>query len=293
MTRQLPWLALVLLASPAVAQDPFARALAANSSVAIRLWIPDGAIEVRGWDRDSIDVQGTVAPGSRLSGGGSRAAAKFTLEPVREGDVTLPSAQIRIFVPRTANVWIKSTSARVTVQGVRGQLDVLQVAGPTLLRDMRGVVTVESIDGIIELSRMNGTTRIRGGATQVDLSDIAGRLDVSTVSGDVSLGGPRQTSGFAPALQAHLATVGGSVTVSGGLPEASMVEIETHDGNVSLALLRPTPPRVEATGGVIRIDPSLRDPAGKRGAIVVRTFKGIINASIIGGIEGGTTVPRP
>jgi len=257
------------------------RGLRVDRDVAIRMWLPAGDIEVRGWDRDSIDVRATSAAGSQFVGGGTAAAVKFAVEAKRPGDRALPAARVVMSVPRTARLWVKATTAVVTVSGLSGELDVLQVDGRTMLRDVGGVVTVESIDGSIALARASGVMRIRSGAATVDLAGITGSLDVSTVSGSVTWNGATIP---ATAIEARVVTVGGAVTLDGGLSPGSTLAIETHDGDVHLQLARDAATVVSATGGTQRIAAALADPRGKQSRITVRTFKGTVNAGVSSGI---------
>jgi hypothetical protein len=275
--------ALLIGAVPLGAQQRLVRAMAAEPNVAIRLWVPAGFVEVQGWDHDSVDVRVTPAPGTTLSGGGTRAASKFSLE-TNLGDSVLASATMRVKVPRGARVWIKSTTASVSVQGVRGELDVLQVDGAITMRDLRGVIRAESIDGTISLVRADGVTRIRSGAGAIGVGAIRGRLDVSSISGDITLTGVIREAELASELHADIETVGGRVMLIGGLPNAGSLTIATHDGTVDLVLHRASVPRVEASGGTLRIAAGLETSSGKVGVVTVRTFKGTVNASITGGI---------
>lgn len=273
----------LLITTPLGAQQRLVRGMAVDHDVAIRLWVPAGFVEVQGWDLDSIDVRVTPVAGTSMSGGGTRAATKFALETTR-GDSVLASATMRVRVPRGAKVWIKSTTATVNVQGVRGVLDVLQVGGATTLSDLRGVVTVESIDGAIALARADGVIRIRGGAGTIGLGGVRGRLEVSSISGNVTLTGITTEAELNTELRAEIETVGGRVMLVGGLPSAGTLSIATHVGNVELVLHRVSVPRVVSNGGTQRVAAGLENEVGKHGTVTVRTFKGVVNASVTGGI---------
>jgi hypothetical protein len=258
-----------------------ARGLRVESNVAIRMWLPAGEIEVRGWDLDSVDLRGSVATGNQLVGGGTSSAVKFAVEPRRPGGTTLPSGKLVLNVPRGARLWIKSTAAVVSAHGLRGELDVLQVDGRTTLTDLRGVVNVESIDGTIALNRASGVLRVRSGAASVSLGAISGRLEVSTVGGAVTWDGRNATG---DAVDARVITVGGEIRLDGSLPRGSALAIETHDGNVNLRLTDAAAAAVSASGGTQRISAGLASPAGKQSRITVRTFKGTVNAGTASGI---------
>lgn len=270
---------LVSISGTMAAQE--ARGLRVERDVAIRIWLPAGEIEVRGWDLDSVDLRGSVAAGNQLVGGGSTSAVKFAVESRRPGANALPSGRFVLSVPRAARLWIKSTAAIVSAHGLRGELDVLQVDGRTTLTDLSGVVNVESIDGTIALTRATGVLRVRSGAASVSLGAIRGRLEVSTVGGAVSWDGRNATG---DAVDARVITVGGEVRLDGSLPRGSVLAIETHDGSVHLRLSNDGAAAVSATGGTQRIAAGLADPSGKQGRITVRTFKGTVNAAVASGI---------
>lgn len=280
MKAYLLLLTLVFVAGSLTGQQQV-RAQRANVDIAIRVWLPAGAIQVEGWDHDSIEVHATPGRGSQFVGGGTADAAKFAVEWKQGGGNELPSGQLRLKVPRQARLWIKSTTASVAVQGMGGELDVLQVDGSITLRDLAGVVTVEAIDGSIDIDRVTGVTRIRGGSAVVTVGDVRGNLNISSVTGPVSFNWP---IGATEAVRARVTTVSGTVQLTGGLPPASTVDIETHDGRVDLRVPRSNPPEIRTTGGTTRIAPGLATPDGKRGMITIYTFKGVVNASTIGGI---------
>jgi hypothetical protein len=274
-------LCLVLLTPLLAAQQREVRAMRVDSDVAIRIWIPAGMVEVEGWDHDSIEVRATAAKGTRFGGGGTAAAMKFSLENLRTNDTLLPSAQMRVFVPRGARLWIKSTVAGVTARGLTGELDVLQVGGSTMVVDTRGVITVESIDGQVDLRRLEGVVRLRGGAGRASLDGISGSLDASLVSGAVAISGP--AAGRGP-LQGRVETVSGTVWFSGALGPLGRLEISTHDGSIGLMLRGDRPPLVQVVGGSAELDPRLDSGHRAAGTFVLRTFKGAINARFMAGI---------
>lgn len=273
---------LLFVAVPLTAQQREVRGLRAAPDVAIRLWVPAGLVEVEGWDHDSVEVRATPAEGTRFGGGGTATAMKFALENLRTNDTLLPSAQMRVFVPREAKLWIKSTVASVHVRGMVGQLDVLQVGGSTQVSDAQGVITVESIDGRVELRRLAGVVRLRGGSGEAVLDAIAGSLDASLVSGSVMAGG----SGTNTMLNGRIETVSGRIYFVGGIGARGRLELTTHEGQIVLMLRGEVAPRVEvrSSGEDVVVDPALKGGSPSAGTYILRTFKGPINAGFTGGI---------
>lgn len=289
MTRYLLPL-LVLAAAPLAAQQRQVRALRAAPDVAIRLWVPAGMVEVEGWDHDSVEVRATPTKGTRIVGGGTAAAMKFALENLRTSDTLLPSAQMRVFVPRGAKLWIKSTVAEVNARLLNGQLEVLQVTGPTRATDVGGVITVESIDGSVRLLRVDGSVRIRGGGGQATINgQSSGILDVSLVSGRLEVyrqdrDGSCPTTTASVSLNGRLETVSGPISFLGCLGTGGRMEIVTHSGSIDLQLRSERPPRVETTVDWATINERLRSGAVTDGRFTIRSFKGPVNAYWMSGI---------
>lgn len=263
-------------AQPITAQARQVRGLAATSDVAVRLWVPSGHVELRGWDFDSVHAAVTPTPGSRFDGGGARNAMKFALERTTSTDTTLAGGQLRIFVPRGARVFLKSTTASVNVEGLAGELEVITVAGATEVRQGRGHVRIESIDGGVQVHQVQGSITVRGGAGAVRLNDVGGTVDVATVSAEV------RVSGLAIPLTGRIETVGGMILVFGTYHPLSRLELSTHNGPISLAFVGDLPVRVEGSHPSI---PAInRHASSSHGVVTVRTFKGQLNVGSTGGI---------
>jgi hypothetical protein len=261
-----------LVAAPSVAaQQRGVWARQVEPTVAIRLWLPDGFAEIRGWDHDSIEVRSTAADGDRFLAGGTATAVKLAAESRTAPDAGLASARVRIFLPRRARLWVKSTIASVDVAGLAGELDILTVTGGIAVADTKGVVTVESIEGSVTLSRLDGVIRLRGGAGETRLTDLAGRLDASLVSGTVHLTGQVGVSG-------QLETVGGAIWVVGTLVPGARLALTTHDGAVRVIANGAAPPRLETEAAGAVIDPTMRTAPETNGIIVITSYKGSVNA---------------
>lgn len=263
-------------AGPVAAQARQVRALAATSDVAVRLWVPSGHVELRGWDFDSVHVAVTPTVGSHFNGGGSRDAMKFALERGSATDTVLAGGQLRIFVPRGARVFLKSTTTSVNVEGLAGELEVITVAGATEVRQGRGHVRIESIDGGVQLHQVQGSITVRGGAGAVLLNDVGGTVDVATVSAEV------RVMGLAIPLAGRIETVGGMIFLFGTYHPLSRLELSTHSGPISLGFAGDRPVRVE--GNLPSIPAENRNAPISNGVVTVRTFKGQLNVRSTGGI---------
>jgi hypothetical protein len=275
-------LSLGAASTAATAQARVDRRLPADRDVSLRVFNLAGSVRVIGWDRDSVAVTGTVGPGATLMMGGTRQAMKLAPEhPVRED---APPSALEIRVPRAARVWVKTESAPVTVEGVRGGLDLYTVSGaitvtgdPRELRaeSMDGDVTVTGTPAWARLKTATGDVALRGGGDDVGLTSVSGALAVS--------GGAVE--------RARLETVSGAVTFAATMVRGGSYDVETHGGRVELHVPAALGVDLEATtlhgaidGPVVTPDSRGRDGrtvtllTGDASArVAVRTFKGPIH----------------
>lgn len=277
---------LLLLAGAATAagaQVPVDRRLPADRDVALRIFNLAGSVRVIGWDRDSVAVTGTVGKGVRLVMGGTRGAIKLSPDHQGEDDAG-PPADLEVRVPRTARVWVKTGTAPVTVEGVRGGLDLYTVSGaiavtgdPRELRaeSMDGSVTVTGTPAWARLETATGAVVLRGGGGNVGLTSVSGPLTVS--------GGAVE--------RARLESVTGAVTFAAAMVRGGSYDVETHAGRVELHVPEALGVDLEATtvhgtiDGAAAARATRRDEGrkvslvtGDAGAsIAVRTFKGPIH----------------
>lgn len=262
-----------------LAQTPLPRTFAVARDVSLRIWVPAGSVRLETWDRDSIRVSGTVAPSSRFFGGGMGRGAKLGVDNFDVRDTTLARGALVVTVPRLAHVWIKMTEGQVTAAGTAGELEVITVAGSITVQDSRGVVAIETIDAAVMLSRIDGAVRIRSGGGRVLLAELRGTLTATTVSGDVEVSGK--------SLQdSRIETIGGGITIRGSVARSALLDLETHNGPISLVLDRAALPMMTLSSRGGRVTNPLGSGSEKFGSILARTFKGAINVTGATGIEG-------
>ncbi len=269
------------------AQAPQVRGARAASTVAIRLHVPAGTVEVIGWDRDSVALVATPARGTSVDGGGTLQGMKFAAELRNPRDTGLATARVRLHVPRMAKVWLKSTTASLATHGVYGEVDFLTVSGSASVESGSGILRVESIEGDVTARRMDGIIRVRGGSGNVQLDAVTGTLDIATIGGAVGVTRVTAPSGGGPpgtSLSGHIETIGGRVTVGGAPGSGGLIEIATHSGDIRILTSGAKAPRLVAEAHMGPIAPAFRagDPAF--GEFRVRSFKGTLNAEHWSGI---------
>ena len=278
-------LAGLLLALPNVAgaQKPINEVRAASPAGAVRINNLAGSIRVIGWERDSIAVTGTVAGGGapfQLHVAGAN--AKLGIWP--EGEAA-PTAKLEVRVPARSRVWIKTSTADVTVQDVRGGLDVSTVSGRIDIRGQPSEVYAESMGGVVELELDTRMLRARTAGSNITIRGRVADAEAYTVSGLITILNKQVERG-------RFESVDGGIRYSGGIARASTVEFVTHAGDIELALPASLPAdvRISSFQGTVRseLGKLVRDAASKRGGeytltlsgggaeVIVRTFKGAV-----------------
>ena len=235
--RRLALVAIVALATsaaPLQAQRKVWAGYPATPDVSVRLFAAVGAVHVVGWDRDSVEVLGTVAAGSRVAlNEPQKSAAKglkfFVEAPTeqagREGALTM-------HVPRGARVWLKTGSAELTVTDVTGGLDLNVVGGSITVHGNPRELRAESMDGAVTIDGAPEWMRVKTATGDIALR---GGQDVgaSTISGMIDARG-----GEADHLKLESTT--GTIRFALALARGATVEMETHSGPIEIQLPRKT-----------------------------------------------------
>ena len=281
---------LVVLAANAgalQAQRKVWAAYPATPEVSVRLFASVGAVHVIGWDRDSVEVFGAVASGSKVALGAPQTSAArglklFVEAPTeqagREGSLTM-------HVPRRARVWLKTGSADVTVTDVTGGLDVNVVGGSISVHGSPRELRAESMDGSVTIDGTPEWMRVKTATGDITLR---GGEDVgaSTISGTIDARG-----GEADHLKLESTT--GTIHFALALARAATVEMETHSGPIEIQLPRKSAVEIDAatvTGEISNGWSGIKPEVGREGRgmtlatsgaqlggrITVRSFKGKI-----------------
>ncbi len=198
----------------------------------------DGAIEVHSWDRTEVEVTiDKQAQDDALLG-------QIVVEQTQEGDhVTVrvrgpadtsrsgvvigvsfsPRATLRVALPRTATLELRSGDGSISVE------------------DVTGAFTLQSGDGSIVASRLSGDVRARTDDGSIRLREITGKVDAETTDGSIVVNG----------TFTHLRAKTGDGSVRVGAEKGSALDddwlVETGDGSVELRLPEGTAMTVDAS----------------------------------------------
>jgi hypothetical protein len=269
------------------AQRKVSAGYATTADVSVRLFAAVGAVHVIGWDRDSVEVMGSVAAGSKVAlnapqSGAARGLKLFIEAPTeqagREGALTM-------HVPRGARVWLKTGSAQLTVTDVTGGLDLNVVGGsitvhgsPRELRaeSMDGAVTIDGVPEWMRVKTATGDIALRGGQ-DVEASTISGTIDARNGEAD----------------HMKLESTTGTIRFALGLARGATIERETHSGPIEIQLAHKASVDIDAatvTGEITNAWSGMKPTVGSEGRgmtlttsgaplggrVTVRSFKGRI-----------------
>lgn len=198
-----------------------------------------GEIVVKGWDRNEVLVQGTVAAG----------AEGFEFDSDKEGvsiSVSVPDAwfqatgeepafrtTLTVFVPAASRLAVESVNATIAIEGVGGELDVESVNGSVRIAGARGRVEVETMTGAIDVAASGAPMEIRSISGAVTVAGATGEVRIETVSGKVVASGKGVSA-------VDISTTTGPVEFEGSTARSGELHVETFSSPVKLRLPKGT-----------------------------------------------------
>jgi len=231
---------LVLCALPlaaAASEESVERKVAADANGEVMISNVSGTIDVRGWDRNEVQVTGHLGRDVErvdVESSGGRTVIKVVLPRGNSHD---GDADLEVSVPKGSSVEVSAVSADVSSRGVLGTQRLKSVSGE-ITADIAGNESeVRSVSGDVTV-RGNGkplSLRVSSVSGSLDLTNTAGKIDVVTVSGDASV-----NMGDTSELRGR--TTSGNLEVSGKLTRDGRVDVEGVSGDITL--------HISAAGGL-------------------------------------------
>lgn len=214
--------------STAHAQKAINRGWALHADGAVKIFNDVGSIRVIGWDRDSVAISGTVASTGTFFGGGSPDGVKMGIETA-SGKAN-PSDFV-IHVPARSRIWVRSASASIDVSEFSGSLDASTVSGAVRIQGSMSELRAESMNGTLDVSASPAYLRLKsatGGITWTGSSEDVG---IVTVSGRVVVNA-------GSVRRARFESIDGEIRYGGSVASTGSIAVDTHSGNVTLALTK-------------------------------------------------------
>jgi DUF4097 and DUF4098 domain-containing protein YvlB len=212
------------------------RKIAADAAGEVVISNVSGQIDVRGWDRNEVQVTGHLGRGVErldLETSGGRTVVKVVLPrgSSHDGD-----ADIEVSVPKGSSVEVAAVSADVSSRGVLGTQRLKSVSGEVTADIAGDESEVRSVSGDVTVRGTGKSLSLRVSSVSgsLDITNTAGKLDVVTVSGDARVQ-------VVDASEVRGRTTSGTLEVGGKLTRDGRVDVEGVSGDITL--------RVSAPGG--------------------------------------------
>ncbi|SDQ97721.1 Putative adhesin [Pseudoxanthomonas sp. CF385] len=230
-------LAATLLAPAALAQTAINETRPLDARGRVDISNLKGRIEVRGWERNEVQVTGTLGKGvEKLDIDGSGPQVSVEVRYPRNngwgGEKTGPTDLV-VMVPLRADLDIESVAADVHVTGTgSGELSISTVSGSVIAAAAPRKADVETVSGNatltlnsddVDVATVSGSILLRG--------RLAGEIDAETVSGriEVIVNGEK-------VRDLGASTVSGRVEVSTDVAPAGEISMESVSGDLILRL---------------------------------------------------------
>jgi DUF4097 and DUF4098 domain-containing protein YvlB len=223
-------LALTIAVLPAAAQRQVDETRQVDDDATIQIQTMAGSVTVTGWDKNEVHITGTLdeqAEELAIEGGGGRLSIEVKYpDRVKEID----GSELKIMVPRGAEVDVSTIAADVAVDKVRGELDIETVSGEVMLRGEPREVEVETVSGNLDLDVETDVASVACVSGDIKVAGVRRELECAVVSGDIDVLAGKEMSSL------ECETVSGDVTVTGELPRGADWSLAVHSGDIVLNL---------------------------------------------------------
>jgi putative adhesin len=265
--------AMLLVSSPLVAQKKIERRLPLGMEGALRIHNMVGSVVVHGWNKDTVLVRGTLAPGDSFFMGGGYTGTKMFVESVN--DRNPKPTRLEVWAPARVRLWIKTATANIDVSDIAGGLDLYVVSGTIDVTGNPHELNAEAIDGDIHISGSPAWMRAKSATGTITLQGASSDVGLSTVSGPIKVNG-----GTGMFERTKIETVTGNISFTGRLDRSGAFDFDTHSGSVDIAI----PEKSGATFSVVTIAGKITNNLSRKSPIPGRFGRG---AELIADESGG------
>ena len=204
--------------------------LASQASAQRTLVVPEGATINISNESGNISVYG--GPRRDVEVGRGNRDMERELEMDSRGsqvNVKVSTQQLVIRVPAGAKLVIENQSGSVSVEGVRGQVEVSTQSGSITVRGVVESLHAETLSGSITADGGSARTYAESISGHVELYRVSGTVDARSTSGSVNVNG-RDVS------DAKLSSVSGSASYHGTITSDGRLELDSSSGSVEIAV---------------------------------------------------------
>jgi DUF4097 and DUF4098 domain-containing protein YvlB len=224
--------ALTLACLPAWAGTPIDETSDAHPQGEVEISNVSGDIEVRGWDREQVQVTGTLGRGSErlvFDVDGRRTLIKVEV-PNKSRHVE--STELFVKVPEGSRVAVTGVSSDISVAGVRGAQRIQSVSGEIEVEVFEEDVEAKTVSGDFDVTGHDQTALLTLTTVSGDgrVENIRGELVVQSVTGSLDIASSELD-------RARLRTTNGDIDLRTGLAKGARFDMEAINGDLRLDIL--------------------------------------------------------
>lgn len=214
--------------------DSVDRKVAAEPNGEVVISNVSGTIDVRGWERNEVQVTGHLGRSVErvdVESSGGRTLIKVILphRGARDGDAIL-----EVQVPRNSSVDVSAVSADVSSRGVLGTQRLKSVSGEVTADISGNDSEVRSVSGDVTVKGVGrpNSLRVSSVSGSLDVTNVGGKIEVVTVSGDARVQASESN-------EIRGRTTSGNLELFGKLTRDARVDVEGVSGDITLRLSAP------------------------------------------------------
>jgi len=227
-------LALFLAAPLAEAGTPISNRAPADPKGQVEISNVAGQVMVTGWDRNEVEVTGSLGKGSErleFNSSGKVTRVKVIL-PGKSWNVE--DTDLVVKVPAGSSINVNTVSADIKVNGINGSQRLQSVSANVATESGAEDVECKTVSGDLSVTGngqkgMLTLTTVSGNAV---VTRAAGEVNGSTVSGDFTLG-------LGEVTRSRLRLTSGDLAVAAFLPADARFDVESISGDVRLDFAPP------------------------------------------------------
>jgi len=191
-----------------------------------------GSIRIVGWDRNEVHITGTLGSGVEgldVSSDDDEVDIEVEYPDRNKGRLKDGEANLEISVP---------TGSDVSIETVKGTIDIENVDGELELETVHGDITVIGSASLVEAETVSGDIRISGSSTEVEADSVSGTVIVTGATGNIviaTMNGVIEVDAT-DADSVSLESMSGSIEFRGDLTADGDLSVEAFSSNVVLVL---------------------------------------------------------
>lgn len=225
-------LTFVLITSMAWASQDVNETRDADADARIDIEIVSGSIKINGWDRNQVQVTGTIGDdveALEVSGSGSSISIDLDVPDSWGRRHREIDARLEISVPAGARLSVETVSAGIRVTEVSGAVELGSVSGSVELSGSPSRADVETVSGDVRVDGEQTAIAAESVSGNIELTGVAETVEAASVSGNIEVSATQ-------IKRATFESVSGDLEFSGGLTGNARLHAEVHSGNVTLLL---------------------------------------------------------